>query len=98
MKTIEFNEGFDPSNELGYYFKGNKIKFTAGVPSIEGLFVISPKYPKTLFIIGETEGFFDNTFEVAVLQGDSFTWDETIITTLPGHLRDDLIATAQGNQ
>jgi hypothetical protein len=89
-------EGFDPSSYSDYYFEGSRIKFTAGIPPIKGLFVISPKYPKTLFVIGEMDEEFDNTFELAILQGDSFMWDETIIVTLPGYVRNELIATAKG--
>jgi hypothetical protein len=88
-------EGFDPSSYSEYYFKGNKIEFTPEIPSIEGLFVISSKYNKTLFIISEIFEF-DNTFEISILQGDSFTWDQTITVILPKYLRNDFIAAVKG--
>jgi hypothetical protein len=89
-------EGIDPSNELKYaYFEGSKIEFTSDIPSIEGLFVLSSKYNKTLFIISEIYEF-DNTFEISILQGDNFTWDQTITVILPKYLRNDFIAAAKG--
>lgn len=75
-------------------FQGDLCEIGGIAPDPKGIFMPSPKFPKTVFSIQEDEQ--DDAFILCILAGDEFILDQTLGVKLPEYVRDELIATIQG--
>lgn len=86
-------------------FEGTFCEIGGVEPDTDGLFILNPKFPNTLFIVGETYNghTYDReycdpykVFDFFVITGSAFRLDEAACITLPEYVKDELIATAKG--
>lgn len=86
-------------------FEGTFCEIGGIEPDTSGLFILSPKFHSTLFIIGRSYNghTYDaedsdpyKVFDFFVITDLSFRLDEAVGITLPEYVKDELIATAKG--
>lgn len=79
-------------------FEGDLCEVEGTIPDHNGLFLMSPKYPTTLFIIGgpiETDSC-QQIIHFWVIQAEGFYLDQSLCVTLPAEIYSELIATIKG--
>lgn len=75
-------------------FQGDLYEIGGIAPDPKGIFMPSPKFPKTVFSIQEAEN--DSAIILCIFKGDAFILDQTLGVKLPRYIRDELTATIQG--
>lgn len=78
-------------------FEGTPCEVWGAIPETNGLFIISPTFPNTIFVIGEEQNFYgEKTFNLYTIIGREFIIDQTLCVSLPIYVKDELIATIKG--
>lgn len=68
------------------------------MPESNGLFLISPNYPMTVFLVGEKyiSNDYGEVFNLYLFMGKEFILDQTLCVVLPISIQGELIATIKG--
>lgn len=75
-------------------FQGEICEIGGAMPQTDGLFLMNPNYPMTVFIVGQDNR--DGSFYLYLFMGREFIFDQTLCAVLPISVRDELIATIKG--
>lgn len=96
LTNEEFFNGSHKYSCGGYLeFQGDLCEVGGFMPDKWCLFMMSTKFPKTLFSI-QDYGCQQEHFILFIFKGDRFYLDQTLGIILPTYVRDELIATIQG--
>lgn len=93
---IHLLEAYDDTRYAG----GGQIMFQGEICEVGGFMpdrwcrlMPSTKFPKTVFAIDDYE---EDQFTLYIFKGEEFILDQTLAIKLPNYVKDELIATIQG--